>query len=814
MSVRYPRMMPLRTGVTLALLALLPATADASRAFQGNYSTYIGPSTGWGWWAAAADLDGDGRNELLSIRQNSQFTQTVLQVRHGEPDGELASSITTYPLGLRDDLAAYLEPDDLDGDGHVDLVVASLDTVVILPGLAGGAFGAPHLVPLAGCEDGGVEVGDLNGDGIEDLVIACGRTARASILWGTGGLGFAPGPQFPTHTNPQTVFIADLNGDHLPDIVAGADSACTILLANGTGGFVSSEVPVSSVEVVADLNRDGIADLIGGDGVLLGHGDGTFGALLPQAVGAFVVAADLDEDGILDLAWRRSDGTDNRVNFQRGRGDGTFDPPVAYVMNTGSFTLSVADMDGDGHLDLISSGNSIDATFVLHGIGNGTFERDRSFATGMYGTVQAVGKLNGDATPDLVVASHDVRSLAVLRSIGPATYGPPVVYPLPAGQSLVRTGDLNGDGRDDVVAATDSSAFLSVWLTQPDGSPGPRAQVPTPGGVSALQLADLNLDGKLDVVYTWSSSSPIASGTNRILGDGAGGFGSAIALAFKVAGDLQVADLNGDGLPDLVGSSGSNSVRVALASATNVYPGFVDVPSGGGNPLVIRVGRWDADAIPDLLLFAGGIRACRGLGGGAFAAPALVPSGFGLSLEQWADVDGDGLDDIVAMRYQSAAVLHNNGDGSFANPRAYGTDPVPVHLSVADVNGDGRPDILGLSSFNGTVLQVQSVSVLLNLGSGGNLGVPPGDRPLPRLVVRARPNPAFGAIRLAFAGGSESVARIEVMDVAGRVVRTEHAPPQAREVTIGEGATLPAGLYFVRVRRGADTATARVCLMR
>src|SRR5262245_26502743 len=167
------------------LLAAAPAAAD--RLFRTNFSLYpsANPTTGSGFFATVADVNKDGRADLLNVRQyNSPIQTVVLEVRLGAPGGELSPTLSTWPLGLRQDFGAGLGAADLDNDQDVDVFVAAVDTVSILPNLGAGTFGAPVRIRVPNCQDNGIAAGDFNEVGDPDLVVASITTESVRKLVG------------------------------------------------------------------------------------------------------------------------------------------------------------------------------------------------------------------------------------------------------------------------------------------------------------------------------------------------------------------------------------------------------------------------------------------------------------------------------------------------------------------------------------------------------------------------------------------------------------------------------------------------------
>ena len=315
--------------------------------------------------------------------------------------------------------------------------------------------------------------------------------------------------------------IADLNGDGYPDIVAGT----SVLLGNGHGWFQPPVTygpgGVSSV-VVADLNGDGKLDLIACGGstvsVLLGNGDGTFRPATSFNAGgsscSSVAVADLNGDGKLDVVVALY----RNLAVLLGRGDGTFEPPVIYSwgggdgVGWGSNSLAIADLRGNGKLDLLVASGSSDYPFyngsvgVLLGNGDGTFQPAVDYYSGgWYAVSLAVGDLNGDGKPDIAVTdqclTYACGTVAVLLGNGDGSFQPAVGYSS-GGENpgAVVIADMNRDGKPDMVVAN-LFGNMGVLLGKGDGTFQPAAIYHFPDAASAA-VADVNGDGEPDIVVS------------------------------------------------------------------------------------------------------------------------------------------------------------------------------------------------------------------------------------------------------------------------------------------------------------------------
>ena len=670
-------------------------SADGTLQLGNSNGTFTGGARVSGTPVAVGDFNGDGRPDVLEMG-----TGTLL-VLLGNGDGTFQASVATASGAVLQPIAAA----DLNGDGNADVLGVFGNSLVVYLSNGDGTFkpGVPYSLGTGSAENGEIiSIADFNGDGKLDVAVSMAGDNLAGeevVFPGNGDGTFQTAKTSVGITFPNHAAVGDFNGDGKPDLLLDGPTLCTtsdcgifFLAGNGDGTFQAPilSIPNLTGELAAtDLNDDGKLDVvleIGGVAVqtYLGNGDGTFSNannyLLIQVSGnpppynGGVAIADFNLDGKPDVAVGgelligNGDGTLRGVQAAALSDSPTVSSPYVSFAALGRFDkrqaapgVAVATSNFAGSVYSFS----VD---IFNNDGKGGLSLSHSYPLDAPADQVATGDFNGDGNSDLLVVTSDRTTTnwgyTVLLGNGDGSFQSPVFYPQsvrnPAytvGNSVL-VGDFNNDQKIDVAVGGLINQSLAILVGNGDGTFAPATYV-FDGGDTSLVSADFNGDGNLDIAAATTMANEPA--TALLLGNGDGTFQAAVfPSSLSGFAPLFTADLNNDGKTDLISNG-----QVAV-----------------------------------------------GNGDGTFTQQAALPySPIGV-----ADFNGDGFPDLLVLyspdkENSQTGVLTGNGDGTFnstlVNVPTTGYIPSPV--LIADMNNDGRQDIVFLSQsgFN-------AVGVLLN----------------------------------------------------------------------------------------------------
>jgi uncharacterized repeat protein (TIGR01451 family) len=498
--------------------------------------------------------------------------------------------------------------------------------------------------------------------------------------------------------------------------------------------------------------------------VFAGNGDGSFQSPVfvdlgarDTVVAAGIVAADLDNDGKLDLVVGAIAGRE--VLFIKGRGDGTFAAPAATPLAAaeGIGEVRVADFDGDGNLDVAALAFQGATLYVLRGNGQGGFgsPTSHSLAAGAtLGMDLAVADVDGVHGPDILAVAFGTDSLHVLVNDGSGAFpATAAAYPVRTSPTGISVADWDGNGTLDALVVGrggtyNDTCYIGCLVIVPGNGDG-SFTAPPPGNVRVIEgwaqhrfgdntPFDLNGDGRPDMVFTHFNNRDYVTAYVSAPNSAYTTAEWVVEPARNVAPDRYadgghligaiMGDFNGDGAGDVVVGVQANDYRgggAAYLPGVAAAPGTFRAPrsfwgttgwSSSGRTMTVAPFNQDGVAdvlyVSDLLGFVPG-QSDGTLGTGAVAAGRVAGPGEFYSAMRSGDFNGDGKRDVVVLATDGVQggppprhlIALGNGDGTFTVPLALTPQRSGwggINAAVADFTGDGVPDIAVMLYLGGT----------------------------------------------------------------------------------------------------------------
>ena len=743
-----------------------------SFAARVDFTTGSGPNS-----VAIADLDGDGKPDLVVANQNSDNV-SVFQ------NTATSGSITTGSFAANVDFATGTSPwsvaiGDLDGDGKPDIAVVNYtgNTVSVFRNTATsgsittGSFDAK--VDFAtGDTPWSVAIGDLDGDGKPDLAVANVNSSTVSVFRNTATSGsitfasFDAKVDFATGFQPYSVAIGDLDGDGKPDLavanfIYGAGTV-SVLLNTSTSGSISFDGHVDfaagsypNTVAIGDLDGDGKPDL----------------------------AVSYDSDPIVSVF--RNTSTSGFISFAAR---------VNFAAGDTPYSVAIGDLDGDGKPDLAVANVNSNTVSVFRNTATsgsitiGSFAARVVFATGGQPMSVAIGDLDGDGTPDMAVTNfasygnisvlRNLLSIPIITSFSPqsgrtgAAGSTTVIitgtgFGSTAGNNIVYFGGVQATvtaattGQLTVTAPSGATwrpisvtvggytgysyrvanPFIPTFATKNSIMPGDfasKVDFATGSNPYSVAIGDLDGDGKPDLAVANRGINTVSVFRNTATSGSitTGSFASKVDFAtgsFPVS--VAIGDLDGDGKPDLEAVNFyDNTISVLRNTATSgsittgSFASKVDFTTGS-NPYSVAIGDLDGDGKPDLAVTNSSSSTVSvfwntstsgSIITGSFAAKVDFASGGGPYSVAIGDLDGDGKPDLAVANLvgNTVSVLRNTstyGSISFAARVYFATGTRPIRVAIGDLDGDGKPDLAVTNQDSNTV------SVLRNTATSGSI---------------------------------------------------------------------------------------------
>jgi FG-GAP-like repeat len=631
---------------------------------------------------------------------------------------------------------------DFNHDGLLDVVTANSrdNSISVLLNNGNATFGRRTDYP-AGKNPQVVVTADFNGDGLPDVAVTNQDDSTISIFFGNGDGTLRLFTTFAVASHPNAMITADFNKDGKADlaVINTGSNVFSVFLGNGNGSFThSADYPFGSGQssfsslagiVAADLNGDGVLDLVVTNGssdnvaIFLGKGDGTFRSagnvtLAGGAAGFFdgrIVAADFNQDGKVDLLVQfvdcRQRGCADGVTAFAGHGDGTFDGGHPFP-GSGFDPMIAVDVNGDHVPDVVTANVVVvvNPATVFSGAASKPM-----FTAGLGPAWLVGGDFNGDGKTDVVIANSADDTVSLLQGNGDGAFHQLLRLPYPDPDPIAHpdgivTADFNRDGNADMVVKDTSFKGVWVYLGKGDGTFGSPTLMATDLEPFEIAAVDLNKDGIPDLLINGFLDNGRRGIIRVLLGNGDGTFRAPIDSDEPVGilEALRVADFNGDGIPDVI-IRGPGPSSTTLNDSINVCFGNGD---GSFRPAVqttipfassgIEVGDFNRDGKMDAVVGFTNISSTNfesfviylGNGDGTFQVGQKYSAPGNPASFAAADMNHDGLLDLLVLHGHSLAVFLGNGDGALKQQLDTPIFGEPRQVQAVDLNGDGRLDAL------------------------------------------------------------------------------------------------------------------------
>ncbi len=662
-------------------------TGNVSFAAKVDYATGSTPED-----VAIRDIDGDGKPDLVVVNQGTSMVSVLRNTCNvGEISFAAKTDFTTGSSPFR------VLAGDFDGDGKPDLATANVSTssVSVLRNTStSGTVSFSAKVDYATADPVyGLGIGDLDGDGKPDLVAgnSNGTKNYTSIFRNTStsvSIGFASRSDLFSGTSGTTFGspVGDIDGDNKPDIVITGSSFVSVLLNSPAPAppVVISFSPVKAeVGATVTISGSGFNATAGNNIVFFGDTKATVTSASATSLTVTVPAgASFSAISVLNTENKMTGFSSDRfLPTYAGKGAlAAYDFDAKLDITAGSTSIGVVtgDLDGDGKPDMATGNYGANNISVYRNTGSSgalSFATKIDYTANTQPRMITMGDLTGDGKPELAVVHTGSSIVSVYKNTsttGTLSFDAKVDFTLPSTSQGVLIADVNMDGKPDLLVSNQSSSSISIFqnISGTSGNIGlaPRVDLTTGSNPFGISVGDIDGDGKPDIAVSCSSGISVLKNT-----------GSLGVLSFAAKADfttgsspqgLKLVDLDGDGKLDLATACFQSNTYISLlrntsSSGTISFATKIDYTSGT-NPFDLAVGDFDGDGKPDLV------------------------------------ASNQSTSTVSVYRNQSTS-----GTVSFATKVDMATASVPNGLAAADMDGDGKVDIV-------TACQSSLVSVIRN----------------------------------------------------------------------------------------------------
>ncbi len=762
----------------------------------------------------SADIDGDGDMDLLSASRDDN------KIAWYQNDG-LGNFQTQQAISTNANLAISVYAADIDGDGDVDVLSASFDDnkIAWYENTDGqGTFSPEQIISTNALGAKMVYAADLDGDGDVDVLSASNDDDKIAWYKNTDGLGnFSSEHIISTNTNrPTSVHVADIDGDGDLDVLSTSlidNKVAWYENVDGLGNFGTQQIISTDYwglhnVFAADFDMDGDMDIVVtySDSVVFVEnrtiwfentdGLGSFIAheidySVDDRILHHVSATDIDGDGDMDVL---STGIDKVMWYENTDGQGSFGP--RQIINPDIETAvwgHATDIDGDGDFDVVVASLYDDLVAWHENLdGLGSFGQFNNIV------VQAVfplsvypADLDGDGDLDAISASSIDNKIAWYENLdGQGTFGiQNIIVVNINGAGFVRAADVDGDGDMDVLS-TSRDDYNIAWHENLDGqgSFGP-PQVISSGMAIGLSLCpiDIDGDGDMDIVSSTGGDSQIVWHENL---DGQGNFGTQqlITLNADHPSSIYAVDVDGDGDNDVLAAAleGDMITWYENTDGLGTFGPQQIISDETDYATSVYASDLDGDGDMDVLSASSADDKAAWYenldGQGNFGAQKIISTNANYNRSVFSeDVDGDGDMDVLSISNDPNYITwfeNLDGQGNFGDQQIV-TSNVIYPTSVYAADMDGDGDMDVLSTSGGD----DKIAWYENLGP---LSV--AENNLDEFIIY--PNPTSGVLRV---GSAKEIVKLEIYNQLGQLVLENE-----RQDTI-DVSKIISGLYFLKI---------------
>jgi hypothetical protein len=678
--------------ILLFLLTNLNSEKSSAQCFLDGTNNFVLDSIPNVSDFAIADFTGDSIPDLAVDSWDSSMNRIIVYKNEGR--GNFSIDTSFYVPYSNDLITANLK-----GDGRTDLIVQRSDHpayVYLNEGSGKFKLDTSHIVDYSFSR--ATIYSDVNNDSKDDALFFQSQSSfSVSLDLGNDSfampvrylLPFNLNSKFNNGFGPFSYTVANID-DKYKDIIFCTeinDSGFIVIYKNnGSGIFTNSKniyVPFKPLTVdVHDMNNDSLQDIIVADP------NDSLHILLQDDSGSF------HQSGVIDAA-----------------------------PNLHLYKLSVKDLNGDGKPDILSMLDDGDLE-IFFGNGKGQIDSSKYYITrsgDFSGRFTLEPKdLNGDGKPDIAILNGDNR-ITFMWNDGKGNFGYPYLYDEDSasdyfsGYQNISVADVNDDGKPDIALSGNTENVRIITYSNNLNFKTDTVLFPNQY-VTTAKFEDLNDDGLPDLVV--EKRDKLIS----LINEGNFNFYVQDSIPFY-DGDFAFGDFNGDGKTDIaVSNVDSNYISIYLNDGTGKFSKFGNNLSTGNYPEFIETGDFNMDGKTDFVVtnyFSGDAVLYKNDGNASFTSSRLPLTLFGPRCIAVADFNGDGYPDIAITSnygdYKSIIVFINDKTGNFPNYTYYDAGQLPSSLHAADMNGDGKPDLIMIA---GEYIGSMAGEILYNNGDG------------------------------------------------------------------------------------------------